>query len=318
VPPKAIRPNPPHAQKAPVPRKNRGLRTSRLRRRRLGRVRLAPPKAIRQNRPRARTLAHRPNRGLSTNRLRRRRLGRVRLVPPKAIRPNLPHAQRTPVPRMSRGLRTNQLRRRRLGRVRLGRLKAMRPNPPHAQRTPVPRMNRRLRTNRLRRLRLGRVRLRRVRLNRVPQNRARQGQVSPLRSRKSLPHRRKRQARHRKRNPSDRSLIRMGRRGRCCLQLPALFLCKLALGRRSHRSTALAGLVRCRLGSAVNARREIFFCYNFLQPRAREDSILEEGWMLLRRLLPRAAVLRGARADFEIWKFEPECKAEQARPRSLR
>jgi hypothetical protein len=141
------------------------------------------------------------------------RLGRVRLVRPKATRPSRPHAQGTHVLRMKRRLRTNRLQRRRLGRVRLVRPKAIRRNRPHAQRTHVPRMKPRRRTNRLRRRRLGKVRLRKAHLKRALQNRALQSQVSPLRRRKSRPHRR-RQARLRKnRSPSDGSLIRNGSEG---------------------------------------------------------------------------------------------------------
>ena len=137
---------------------------------------------------------------------------------PKAIRRNRPHAQGTHVLRMKRRLRTKRLQRRRLGRVRLVQPKAIRRNRPHAQRTHVLRMKPRRRTNRLRRRRLGKVRLRKAHLkralqNRALQNRARQSQVSPLRRRKSRPHRR-RQARLRKnRSPSDGSLIRNGSEG---------------------------------------------------------------------------------------------------------
>ena len=194
---------------------------------------------------------------LPTGRRRETPLGRVR---PKAIWPNRLREKRAPVHRTNRGRRTNRLRRRRLGRVRLVRPKAIRLNRPHAQRTPIPRMKRRRRTNRLRRQRLGRAR----------PKRARPEQVNPLRSRKSRPHRRKRQALLRKRNPRDDSLIRNGLQGPVLLAAAGpFFLCKLALGRRSHRSTALAPLVRCLHGSAVTARREIFFCYNFLQPDSR-------------------------------------------------
>ncbi len=135
--------------------------------------------------------------------------------------------------------KTGPRRETRLGGVRHVRRKAIWRSRPDAQRALVLRMKRKLRTSLVRLPKLARAR----------RKRARRRRVIPLRSHKNRQLRLRKKALLRRKSASS-ALIRDRLLGQCCSQPLALFPCKLALGQRSDRSTALAALVLCMHGSA--------------------------------------------------------------------